>query len=146
MCCSATTLALRVDASERDCSRGAKPGAGRPFCTLLLLAAWLCESGQEEAFSQLLAWHLLPGPAGSLRCLSPGPTPLYQSLGQLAQATLAEWQRQLPLPSPTNRFIAKRIAMPGTGMAFLVTTSRSRYFSAFSSPAVSPLGIYSFCV
>lgn len=30
------------------------------FDTLLLLAAWLCESGQDEAFNQLLAWHLLP--------------------------------------------------------------------------------------
>lgn len=30
------------------------------FGTLLLLAAWLCESGQDEAFNQLLAWHLLP--------------------------------------------------------------------------------------
>jgi TorA maturation chaperone TorD len=30
------------------------------FGTLLLLAAWLCESGEDEAFNQLLAWHLLP--------------------------------------------------------------------------------------
>ncbi|VTM87342.1 Twin-arginine leader-binding protein DmsD [Raoultella ornithinolytica] len=39
-----------------------------------------------------------PGPAGSSRCLSPEPKhPFYHSLGQLAQATLAEWQRQLPI-------------------------------------------------
>ncbi len=67
------------------------------FGTLLLLAAWLCESGQEEAFSQLLAGTCFPGPAASSRCLSPGPGTLYQSLGQLAQVTLAEWQRQLPI-------------------------------------------------
>jgi len=28
------------------------------FGTLLLLAAWLCESGEDEAFNQLLAWHI----------------------------------------------------------------------------------------
>jgi TorA maturation chaperone TorD len=88
---------IAEDASERDCSRGQSQEPEDHFGTLLLLAAWLCESGQEEAFSQLLAWHLLPGPAGSSRCLSPGPDTPYQSLGQLAQATLAEWQRQLPI-------------------------------------------------
>ncbi|WP_213378083.1 Tat proofreading chaperone DmsD, partial [Klebsiella aerogenes] len=30
------------------------------FGTLLLLAAWLCETNQDELFAQLLAWHLLP--------------------------------------------------------------------------------------
>jgi len=30
------------------------------FGTLLLLAAWLCETEQDALFSQLLAWHLLP--------------------------------------------------------------------------------------
>jgi TorA maturation chaperone TorD len=84
------------------------------FGTLLLLAAWLCESAQEEAFSQLLAWHLLPWSGRFLEVFIAGAEhPFYHSLGQLAQATLAEWQRQLPMPSPTNRFIAKRTAMPG---------------------------------
>lgn len=68
------------------------------FGTLLLLAAWLCESAQEEAFSQLLAWHLLPWSGRFLEVFIAGAEhPFYHSLGQLAQATLAEWQRQLPI-------------------------------------------------
>lgn len=68
------------------------------FGTLLLLAAWLCESGQEEAFSQLLAWHLLPWSGRFLAVFIAGAGhPFYQSLAELAQATLAEWQRQLPI-------------------------------------------------
>lgn len=68
------------------------------FGTLLLLAAWLCESGQDEAFHQLLAWHLLPWSGRFLEQFVAGAEhPFYQTLGQLTQATLAEWQTQLPV-------------------------------------------------
>ena len=67
------------------------------FGTLLLLAAWLCESGQDEAFNQLLAWHLLPWSGRFLSVfISGAENPFYQALGQLAQETLTYWQAQLP--------------------------------------------------
>lgn len=88
------------------------------FGTLLLLAAWLCESAQVEAFSQLLAWHLLPGPAGSSRCLSPEPnTPFIIPSDNWRRRRSPNGNASSPLPSPTNRFIAKRTAMPG-GLAW----------------------------
>ncbi|MEE7531706.1 Tat proofreading chaperone DmsD [Klebsiella huaxiensis] len=67
------------------------------FGTLLLLAAWLCESGQDEAFTQLLAWHLLPWSGRFLSVfIADGGNPFYQALGQLALATLAQWQEHIP--------------------------------------------------
>lgn len=66
------------------------------FGTLLLLAAWLCESGQDEALSQLLAWHLLPWSGRFLHLFVAGAgNAFYQALGQLAQETLAHWQTLL---------------------------------------------------
>lgn len=68
------------------------------FGTLLLLAAWLCESQQDEAFAQLLAWHLLPWSGRFLSVfIEHADHPFYQALGQLAQATLAQWQENLPI-------------------------------------------------
>ncbi|HCH7899821.1 TPA: Tat proofreading chaperone DmsD [Klebsiella oxytoca] len=67
------------------------------FGTLLLLAAWLCESAQDEAFNQLLAWHLLPWSGRFLSVfVAEANQPFYQALGQLAQETLAQWQARLP--------------------------------------------------
>ncbi|WP_142501338.1 Tat proofreading chaperone DmsD [Klebsiella sp. 2680] len=66
------------------------------FGTLLLLAAWLCESGQDETFSQLLAWHLLPWSGRFLSVfVADAGNAFYQALGMLAQETLAHWQTQL---------------------------------------------------
>ncbi|SAP44802.1 oxidoreductase component of anaerobic dehydrogenases%2C Functional role page for Chaperone protein TorD [Klebsiella oxytoca] len=63
----------------------------------LLLAAWLCESAQDEAFNQLLAWHLLPWSGRFLSVfVAEANQPFYQALGQLAQETLAQWQARLP--------------------------------------------------
>jgi TorA maturation chaperone TorD len=106
------------------------------FGTLLLLAAWLCESGQEEAFSQLLAWHLLPGPAGSLRCLSPGPdTPFINPSQSWRRRRSPSGSASFRLPSPTSRCIAKRIAMPGNGHGiFSDNVTQPVFISAFSSP------------
>ncbi len=68
------------------------------FGTLLLLAAWLCETEQEALFAQLLAWHLLPWSGRFLSVfVEHAAHPFYQALGQLAQATLAQWQAGLPL-------------------------------------------------
>ena len=67
------------------------------FGTLLLLAAWLCESGEDEAFNQLLAWHILPWSGRFLSVFIAGAgNPFYQALGQLAQETLTRWQAWLP--------------------------------------------------
>lgn len=67
------------------------------FGTLLLLAAWLCESAQDEAFNQLLAWHLLPWSGRFLSVfVAEANQPFYQALGQLAQETLTKWQARLP--------------------------------------------------
>ena len=68
------------------------------FGTLLLLAAWLCETEQEALFGQLLAWHLLPWSGRFLSVfVERAAHPFYQALGQLAQATLAQWQENLPI-------------------------------------------------
>ncbi|WP_374182855.1 Tat proofreading chaperone DmsD [Klebsiella variicola subsp. variicola] len=62
------------------------------FGTLLLLAAWLCETEQDALFAQLLAWHLLPWSGRFLSVfVDHAAHPFYQALGQLAQATLAQW-------------------------------------------------------
>ena len=63
------------------------------FGTLLLLAAWLCETNQDELFAQLLAWHLLPWSGRFLSVfMENAGHPFYRALGQLAQSTLANWQ------------------------------------------------------
>lgn len=68
------------------------------FGTLLLLAAWLCETEQDALFSQLLAWHLLPWSGRFLSVfVDHAAHPFYEALGQLAQATLAQWQEHLPI-------------------------------------------------
>ena len=68
------------------------------FGTLLLLAAWLCESAQDEALSQLLGSHLLPWSGRFLsEFVAHADHPFYQALGELAQLTLAQWQQALPV-------------------------------------------------
>ncbi len=62
------------------------------------LAAWLCETEQDALFAQLLAWHLLPWSGRFLSVfVDHAAHPFYQALGQLAQATLAQWQENLPI-------------------------------------------------
>ena len=83
----ATGIALSEQRSEPEAH----------FGPLLLLAAWLCESAQDEAFNQLLAWHLLPWSGRFLSVfVAEANQPFYQALGQLAQETLAQWQARLP--------------------------------------------------
>ncbi|HHG8774990.1 TPA: Tat proofreading chaperone DmsD [Raoultella planticola] len=92
-----STLALREWMRANGIAHATRsPEPEDHFGTLLLLAAWLCESGQDEAFSQLLAWHLLPWSGRFLQVfVAEAGHPFYQSLGQLAQATLTHWQSQL---------------------------------------------------
>ncbi|HFD7679552.1 TPA: voltage-gated ClC-type chloride channel ClcB [Klebsiella variicola] len=63
------------------------------FGTLLLLAAWLCETEKDALFAQLLAWHLLPWSGRFLSVfVDHAAHPFYQALGQLAQS-LPAWRR-----------------------------------------------------
>ncbi|WP_333849793.1 Tat proofreading chaperone DmsD [Leclercia sp.] len=67
--------------------------------TLLLLAAWLAETGRNAERDQLLAWHLLPWSTRFLAVfVESAGHPFYRALGQLAQLTLADWQSTLLIP------------------------------------------------
>lgn len=69
------------------------------FGTLLLLAAWLAETGRNAERDQLLAWHLLPWSSRFLAVfVENAGHPFYRALGQLTQLTLADWQSTLLIP------------------------------------------------
>lgn len=66
---------------------------------LLLLAAWLAEQGNTQACDQLLAWHLLPWSGRFLSEFADNAQhPFWQSLAQLTQLTLTDWQSHLLIP------------------------------------------------
>ncbi len=104
------------------------------FGTVLLLAAWLCETEQDALFAQLLAWHLLPWSGRFLSVfVDHAAHPFYQALGQLAQATLAQWQENLPIAVAQNRSI--------------VNPSPRRYPARFYVAASQPFTrTYRFCI
>lgn len=67
--------------------------------TLLMLAAWLAESGRDAECDQLLAWHVLPWSTRFLTVFSENAGhPFYRALGQLALLTLADWRSTLLIP------------------------------------------------
>ncbi|EPJ9673351.1 TPA: Tat proofreading chaperone DmsD [Citrobacter freundii] len=69
------------------------------FGSLLLMAAWLAESGRHSECEQLLAWHLFPWSSRFLDLfIENADHPFYQALGELARLTLAKWQSQLLTP------------------------------------------------
>ena len=69
------------------------------FGSLLLMAAWLAESGRHSECEQLLAWHLFPWSSRFLDLfIENADHPFFQALGELARLTLAKWQSQLLTP------------------------------------------------
>lgn len=69
------------------------------FGSLLLMAAWLAETGRHQECEQLLAWHLFPWSSRFLDLfIENAAQPFYQALGELARHTLAQWQSQLLIP------------------------------------------------
>ncbi|MDF7681770.1 Tat proofreading chaperone DmsD [Enterobacteriaceae bacterium ESL0689] len=69
------------------------------FGALLLLTAWLAETGRHDECQQLLAWHLLPWSSRFLEVfIEHAGHPFYQALGELARHTLAHWRSQLLIP------------------------------------------------
>lgn len=65
---------------------------------LLLLAAWLAESGREQLLTQLLAWHVLPWSARFLEVfIERAGHPFYIAVGRLARLTLHNWQSAMPI-------------------------------------------------
>lgn len=91
-----STLALRQ--WMRECGIRFEMQQNEPedhFGSLLLMAAWLAESGRHEECAQLLAWHLFPWSSRFLDIfIENAGHPFYQALGELARHTLAQWQSQ----------------------------------------------------
>ncbi|MGL4725033.1 MAG: Tat proofreading chaperone DmsD [Scandinavium sp.] len=95
-----STLALRQWMRENNIAFEAQQNEPEDhFGTLLMLSAWLKENGREEAWQQLLAWHLLPWSGRFLQTfIENADHPFYRALGQLTQQTLAFWQSELLIP------------------------------------------------
>ncbi|MTD39716.1 Tat proofreading chaperone DmsD [Erwinia sp. CPCC 100877] len=67
--------------------------------TLLMLAAWLADAGQQQTLDELLAWHLLPWAPRFLECFVEHAThPFWRGLGELALLTLSDWRAALLIP------------------------------------------------
>ena len=95
-----STLALRQ--WMRESAIAFDSGQNEPedhFGLLLLLSAWLLESGQQARWQELLAWHLLPWSGHFLQQFTGmAGHPFYRALGQLAEDTLAAWRSRLLMP------------------------------------------------
>lgn len=112
-----STLALRQWMRENGIALEADGNEPEDhFGTVLLLAAWLCETEQDALFAQLLAWHLLPWSGRFLSVfVDHAAHPFYQALGQLAQATLAQWQENLPIAVAQKPLYRYPFAAPVSG-------------------------------
>lgn len=95
-----STLALRQWMRENDIHFEMQQNEPEDhFGSLLLMAAWLAETGRHQECEQLLAWHLFPWSSRFLDLfIENAAHPFYQALGELARHTLAQWQSQLLIP------------------------------------------------
>lgn len=67
--------------------------------TLLMLAAWCAESGQQQYLDELLAWHMMPWLPRFLSVFKKqANSPVYQSIGELTTLTLHAWQADSLIP------------------------------------------------
>lgn len=67
--------------------------------TLLMLAAWCAESGQQQALDELLAWHMMPWIPRFLAVFNQqANSPVYQAIGELTALTLHAWQAASLIP------------------------------------------------
>ncbi len=99
LCCLAIPRWLCASGCARTVSRWRPMATNRKIISApCYSAAWLCETEQDALFAQLLARHLLPWSGRFLSVfVDHAAHPFYQALGQLAQATLAQWQENLPI-------------------------------------------------
>ena len=95
-----STLALRQ--WMRESGIAFDSGQNEPedhFGLLLLLSAWLLESGQQDRWQELMAWHLLPWGVHFLQAFTArAGHPFYCALGQLAEDAIAAWRTRLLMP------------------------------------------------
>lgn len=116
MCCSATLLwhcgsgCARTELVTQRKARSRKIILVRSCC-------WppgCANPRRRRRFRSFSPGICCPGPAGSSRCLSPEPnTPFIIPSDNWRRRRSPNGNASSPLPSPTNRFIAKRTAMPG---------------------------------
>jgi TorA maturation chaperone TorD len=93
-----STLALREWMRERHRTGRRSQRTGRPFRHPAAAGGVAVRNGAGGVVCQLLAWHLLPWSGRFLSVfVERAAHPFYQALGQLAQATLAQWQENLPI-------------------------------------------------
>ena len=95
-----STLALRQWMRENNIAFDSRQNEPEDHIgTLLMLAAWLVESGRQTECDQLLAWHLLPWAGRFLAVFqAQAAHPFYAALGQLTLLTLNDWQSRLLIP------------------------------------------------
>ncbi len=130
-----STLALRQWMRENGIALEADGNEPEDhFGTVLLLAAWLCETEQDALFAQLLAWHLLPWSGRFLSVfVDHAPTPSIRRW--------VSWRRRL---WRSGRRICRS---PWRKNRSIVNPSPRRYPARFYFAAFQPFTrTYRFCI